>query len=498
MIRTNKQEVIFRGSEKIIPKYYDLYRDIMNHEYTHYKLYGGRGSTKSSFISEIIPHIIINNPNVHACVFRKVGNTLKNSVYGQMQWGIDQTDGLYSLYKFKVNPMEMIYRPTGQKIMFFGLDDPGKIKSIKLPFGYIGVTWFEEEDQYAGDAEIRKVLQSTMRGGDKFWDFRSFNPPISASNWANKDILVDRPDTLCIKSSYLDVPREWLGESFYDEADWLKAINPRAYTHEYLGEAIGDGGNVFENVKVQPITDEQIKTFDRIYMGVDWGWYPDPFAWVKVYYDSARRDLYIYDEYVVNKKGNADVWKILQEKKSVLSSDLITADSAEPKSISDFRSYGSNTRGAEKGPGSIEYSMKWLQSLNHIYIDLARCPVAADEFLTYEYTRNKDDEIISDYPDENNHCLTGDTIVNTVDGDIAIKDLVGKTGKVYCYDEDNKKSTISDYFDVRLTQKDAEIYEITLEDGSSIKATAEHPVLTTRGWIKMCELTTNDEILNIY
>lgn len=394
----------FSYKEHIIPKYQSVMDDILEHKYTHYKLYGGRGSTKSSFISLAIPLILLSNPNVHVCVFRKVGNTLKSSVYGQIQWGIEEC-GLYEYFRFKVNPMEIIFKPTGQKIMFFGLDDAGKIKSIKLPFGYIGVTWFEEEDQYAGEAEIRKVLQSTMRGGDKFWDFRSFNPPISASNWANKDVLVARDDTLCLKSCYLDVPKEWLGSAFFDEAEWLKEVNPRAYIHEYLGEPIGDGGNVFENVKVQPITDEQIATFDRIYMGIDWGWYPDPFAWTKMYFDSARRDLYIFDEYVVNKQGNQEVWTALQEKKGVTGADPITADSAEPKSVSDLRNWGCNIRPAEKGAGSVDYSMKWLQSLNHIYIDLARCPACAEEFLTYEYERNKDDEIISGYPDKNNHCI---------------------------------------------------------------------------------------------
>ena len=497
--KPRKAEIIdFSLKDKIIPKYYDVFDDILAHKHTHYKFYGGRGSTKSSFISEMIPFILLSNPNVHACVFRKVGNTLKNSVYGQIQWGIDQFESLYGLFRYKTNPMEIIFKPTGQKIMFFGLDDPGKIKSIKLPFGYVGITWFEEEDQYSGDAEIRKVLQSTMRGGDKFWDFRSFNPPISASNWANKDVLIQRDDTLCVKTSYLDVPKGWLGEAFYDEAQYLKEINPRAYTHEYLGEAIGDGGAVFENVRITPITDEQIATFDRIYMGLDWGWYPDPAAWTKMYYNAAKRDLYIFDEYVVNKEGNSDLWNSLQIKKKVLGADLITADSAEPKSISDFRTYGANIRGAEKGPGSVEYSMKWLQSLNHIYIDMARCPVSTDEFLTYEYERNKDDEVISGYPDENNHCLTGDTIVNTVDGDVCIKDLVGKTGKIKCYDTKNNEPTISDYFDVRLTQENADIYEIELEDGSSIKATAEHPILTNRGWVKVCDLTDSDEIVNIY
>ena len=234
--------------EHFIPKYYNLVNDVLDHRYTHYKLYGGRGSTKSSAISLLIPLIMISNPTVHAVVFRKVANTLKTSVYAQIQWAIDAL-GLYEYFKFRTNPMDITFKPTGQKILFMGLDDPGKIKSVKVPFGYIGITWWEEEDQYSGDAEIRKVLQSTMRGGEKFWDFRSFNPPISAANWANKDVLLDRDDTLTLKTSYLDVPQEWLGQAFIDEAEYLRDLNYKAYQHEYLGDAIGDGGNVFENVK---------------------------------------------------------------------------------------------------------------------------------------------------------------------------------------------------------------------------------------------------------
>jgi len=397
-------EIEFKYGEHIIPKYYDLLEDILDHKHTHYKLFGGRGSTKSSFISIAIPLLLISNPSIHACVFRKVGNTLKSSVYGQIQWGIDQL-GLWEYFRMKVNPMEMIFVPTGQKIMFFGLDDPGKIKSIKLPFGYIGITWFEEEDQYSGEEELRKVTQSTMRGGDKFWDFRSFNPPISAANWANKDVLIPRDDTLCVKSCYLDVPKDWLGQAFFDEAEWLKEINPKAYQHEYLGDAIGDGGNVFENAKLVQFSDEQVKTFDKIYYGMDFGWYPDPTVWVKCYYNSNHHDLYIFDEYVANKKRNEEIWADLQNIKGVTTSDLIVADSAEPKSIADFRAYGSNMRGVEKGQNSVDYSIKWLQALNHIYIDPVRCPFTAEEFIEYEYERDKDDNVVSAYPDANNHSI---------------------------------------------------------------------------------------------
>ena len=163
----------------IIPMFDDVLEDVLKHKHTHYVFKGGRGSTKSSLISIAIPLLIIQNPNIHAVIFRKVGNTMKNSVWGQAVWGISQLglDAFFHIPKSIANPI--IYKPTGQQIMFFGLDDPNKVKSVKLPFGYIGITWFEELDQYTGEAEIRKVLQSTMRGGIDFWDFRSFNPPIS-------------------------------------------------------------------------------------------------------------------------------------------------------------------------------------------------------------------------------------------------------------------------------------------------------------------------------
>lgn len=393
----------------------DVLVDIMEHGHTHYVFKGGRGSTKSSLVSLAIPLLLINNPRTHACVFRKVGNTMKNSVWGQVVWGIQRwgLDALFHIPKSIANPI--VYKPTGQQIMFFGLDDPNKVKSVKLPFGYIAITWFEELDQYAGEAEIRKVLQSTMRGGELFWDFRSFNPPISNINWANQYATdaMSRENTLVTSNTYLDVPQDWLGQAFIDEAEDLKATNPRAYEHEYLGIPVGTGGNVFENVETLYMDDEFISNFDHIFNGVDWGWYPDPFAFTKSHFDAARRNLYIFAEFRTNKMSNKDTYdKLYNEleyipgRKFMLPSEILTADSAEPKSISDYKSYGGyGCRPAEKGPDSIVYSMKWLQSLNHIYIDPNRCPETYKEFVEYEYERDKNDEVISGYPDMNNHSI---------------------------------------------------------------------------------------------
>lgn len=390
-------------SSVIGPAFYELAGDVFRHGHTHYDLSGGRGSLKSSCVSLLVPPLLIRNPGTHALVLRKVANTIRDSVYAQYLWAID-TLGMSAYWDAKVSPMELIYRPTGQKIMFRGADDPMKIKSIKVPFGYIAVTHFEEKDQFAGRSEIRTILQSTMRGGSVFWNFESYNPPISRDNWANRDSLEERADRLCHKSTYLDAPPEWLGEQFLAEAEHLKATDERAYRHEYGGEATGTGGNVFENLELRKITDNEIKDFDRIYNGVDWGYYPDPWAFNRMHYDAARRTLYIFGELTRYKAGNLKTAQALRDF-GITGTDLITADSADPKSVNDYKDYGLFCRGAIKGPGSVDYSHKWLQSLTAIVIDPARCPDTEKEFTAYEYERAKDGSIISGYPDANNHHI---------------------------------------------------------------------------------------------
>jgi PBSX family phage terminase large subunit len=260
-------------------------------------------------------------------------------------------------------------------------------------------------DEFAGEEEIRSVQQSVLRGGDKCIVFKTFNPPISRSNWANQYVMRPQPRALRHKSCYTDVPPAWLGQQFLDDAEDLKATNPRAYQHEYLGEPVGTGGEVFENLDIREISAEEISHFDNIFMGIDWGWYPDPFHWAKMHYDSTRKTLYIYDEYRANKQSNAETWNNLVMLKGVTGEDLITADSAEPKSVSDYRDYGSLCREAIKGPDSVRYGVKWLQSLKSIVINPIRCPATAKEFSEYEYERTPSDEIISGYPDVNNHSI---------------------------------------------------------------------------------------------
>lgn len=408
--KEEREEKIIRIPAKDMSSaFIDLNRDIDNRGHLEYWLDGGRASLKSSFVGEKIPELLENNPNMCALCIRRVSNTLKDSVYAQIQWGIDKLDetypGLIDDYTFKTSPMEITKKSTGQKIYFRGTDDPGKIKSIKPPKGmYIGIIWYEEFDQIQGMNAVRKINQSVIRGGNDFIEFYTFNTPASRQHFVNKEKRIPKPNRLSHHSDYRTSPKEWIGQAFIDEAEYTKETALIIYENEYLGLETGDGGNVFENLELRQIADEEISHFDRLYKGIDWGWYPDPFAYNNMHFDMARRTLYIFDELRCNKTSNEKTWKMLKDK-GVTNSDLITADSAENKSIGDYKTYGAFIRGAEKGPGSVEYSMKWLASLVKIVIDPVRCPGTATEFSEYELEKDKDGNIITGYPDKNNHNI---------------------------------------------------------------------------------------------
>lgn len=387
----------------IAPTFSPVLFDIENNEHSEYVFPGGRGSTKSSFCGLQVVDLLMRNEDMHACILRAVANTLKDSVYSQIMWAISAL-GLDDEFSSTKSPLEITRISTGQKIFFRGADDPNKIKSIKAPFGYIGILWFEELDQFSGEEAVRKIEQSVIRGGELAYKFKSFNPPKSALNWANKYIKIPRADKLVTESTYLTVPQKWLGKPFLDDAEFLKETNPIAYENEYMGVANGTGGNVFDNINVREITNEEISHFDNIYNGVDWGWYPDLYAFVRVHYAPAQHTLYIWQEYTCNKQSNENTAKKLVEL-GITSNDLITCDGAENKSVGDYKAFGLLARAAEKGPGSREYSYKWLQSLKSIVIDNTRCPIACEEMLNYEYERDKEGNVISGYPDGNDHVI---------------------------------------------------------------------------------------------
>ena len=375
---------------------------IQRHEVKEFVFPGGRGSTKSSAISLELVDLMQRNPDVSALVMRNVGKTLGTSVFPQVKWAL-RVLGLYDQYHVTVSPMKMVNKKTGQTIFFSGADDAGKIKGLKPDKGYVGILWLEELDQFAGPETVRNLEQSAIRGGDIAWIFKSFNPPRSVNSWANEYTQLPKDGMKVYRSTYLDVPPEWLGRDWLDEAEQLKKLNPSAYANEYMGEANGNGGNVFDNLEIREITEDEIRALDFFLNGVDWGYYPDPFAFVRVAYDRNRRILYIIESWEANKKSNEETAEYVKSR--IPQGDIVTCDSAEEKSVADYKAFGISARSAEKGPESRRYSFKWLQSMAKIVIDPVKAKEAAHEFQHYEYERDKDGNVIEGYPDGNDHTI---------------------------------------------------------------------------------------------
>lgn len=419
--RANIQSV--NVCDHIAPVYLPLHADLMAEAHQYYNLPGGRGSAKSSFVSLEIVNGIMQDPTgcSNAIVFRRTANTMRESVYSQIAWAIDTLD-VNQYWRGNVSPMSWTYLPTGATILFRGLDDSSKLKSIKPKKGVFRYIWLEEFSELPGENFTRSVMQSVARGGDNFTVFRSFNPPISKSNWANQ--FIARPDdrAITLHTSYLDVPAAWLGESFLYEAERLKEINEKAYNHEYLGIATGTGGEVFPNITEREITDEEIQQLDYIFSGVDFGFSVDPAVFIRIAYDRKHDTVFLLDEiykkHCSNKQladeikargydvtGNYSSYNSpimgLTVSKEVAT---IVCDSAEPKSIYDLQNEGLRAIPCKKYAGSVIYGIKWLQN-RKIVIDPARTPNAYREFTQYQYMQTKDGEFLSDVPDKDQHTI---------------------------------------------------------------------------------------------
>lgn len=399
-----------------------VFESVMTHSHNEYWLDGGRGSTKSSFISICIVVLMVAFPEVNAVVVRRFQNTLRDSVYNQVLWAISEL-GVTDWFKASVSPMEITYKPTGQKIVFRGMDDPLKLKGIKFTVGYGAIQWFEELDQFTGWDAISSALKSFRRGGDRFWTFYSYNPPKTMWCWVNRQMLEmeRKPTCLVNHSSYLDVidsgHADWLGEPFIEDAEWLKATNEQQYRWEMLGEITGTGGSVFDNIVQRRIPDEEIRSFDNPRNGVDWGWFPDPWRFIRCEWQRGERRLIVFEEHSRNRMLPRDTGQIIVDALTYPDSpggapryhaeEIWYDDTPDGKVQGTVyrKDYGLRARPAQKG-GMRDVSYQWLAGLREIVIDPDRCPLTLEEFLLKEYDRDpKTDEWIASIPDGNDHSI---------------------------------------------------------------------------------------------
>jgi PBSX family phage terminase large subunit len=390
-------------SDIVLDNFYDFWNATKDDSYIYYVLKGGRSSGKSSQIAINRLLETMKNP-VNGLAVRKYAKYVRESIFTEFKWAA-RILGVRHLFQFKTSPMEIIYKPRGNKILLAGADDPQRIKSLsteEFPYTWL---WIEELAEFRTEEKVTVIEDSIMREetGYSYKIFFSYNPPQRKTNWCNKKFnSVTIPDFYYIHhSDYTSNP--YIAQQTLQKINHLKEENERKYRHTWLGEPIGSGVVPFDNLEFRKITDKEIRRFDNIRPGIDWGYGADPFSYVRWHLDKKRRILYAIDEIYEVKLSNRRAANKIKAKG--YENDLIIADSAEPKSIDEMKEYGIRIEGASKGPGSVEYGEKWLDDLNKIVIDPDRTPNIAREFENIDYETDKDGNIKNRLIDKDNHTI---------------------------------------------------------------------------------------------
>ena len=397
--------IVKKISEIINPSFKDFWKKANSNKYLYYVSKGGRASAKSTHIAIWIIKNAMKNPITTLCI-RRVGNTLAESVFEQLKEAIEFL-GVSHLWKIQKSPLQLIYIPIGNKIIFRGADDPNKIKSIKMSKFPITTLWVEELAEFKTEDEVSVIVNSILRAelenGLHYKVFYSYNPPKRKQSWVNKkfESHITASNTYIHHSTYKDNPH--ISKAFIEEAEEIRKKNEFKYRWEYLGEPIGSGVVPFSNLKIRKITDDEIAYFDNIKQGVDFGYAADPTAFLRLHYDIKKRIIYIFGEIYGVKMSI----RVLAEKIKLngWNDTYVTGDSAEPRSIDELREHGIKCLKAKKGPGSIEFGENWLDDLEAIVIDPVRCPNTAREFENIDYQVDKDGNTISKLEDKDNHSI---------------------------------------------------------------------------------------------
>ena len=377
-------------------------RDIDLEGHGEYWFKGGRGSGKSTFIARKLVLGMLGHPGASAMVCRKVAATLRQSVYAELVRAIDAL-GLRPWCELRLAPLEIAFK-SGQRILFRGADDPEKTKSVALTQGYFGYLWFEELTEFDGLEDISTIRASVFRGhaDQRPLMFCSYNPPVSARNWVNREAIAPKPDRLVHHSTYRELPPEWIGESFIAEAEAMRLSNERVWRHMYLGEVTGTGGQVFDNVRIERIPEDAIGQLSQFHNGLDFGFASDPDACTRWGYAPRTRTLYALREFY----GSHTLADALAGKvRDIAGQELVWCDSADGRMIAELRRRGVNAVGAPKGAGSVRAGIWWLQQLAAIVVDPERTPNIAREFSGYEYLRDRLGNVLPEVPDRDNHTI---------------------------------------------------------------------------------------------
>lgn len=388
--RINIAKVVGRG-----------YKKFWNFKGRYNVIKGSRASKKSKTTALRWIYLMMKYDKSNLLVIRKTYRTLKDSCWTDLKWATRRLE-VESLWSFKESPLEATYLPTGQKILFRGLDDPLKVTSITVDYGYLCWAWLEEAFEVNSEADF-DTLDESIRGElpPNLWKqwVISFNP-WNERHWLKKKFFdVSNPDILAQTTNY--TCNEWLDEADKRLFENMKINNPRRYNVAGLGNWGITEGLVYDNVHI----DYRFELTDMVnyktICGMDFGYTNDPTAFFIGFLDEKNKALYIWDELYEKGLTNRMIYDRLVS--MGYGKESIICDSAEPKSIAELRGYGLRAKAAVKGKDSISHGIQYIQGLT-IYIH-PRCVNFTTEIQNYTFDKDKFGNAINQPIDDFNHLM---------------------------------------------------------------------------------------------
>lgn len=388
--RINIAKVVGRG-----------YKKFWNFKGRYNVIKGSRASKKSKTTALRWIYLMMKYDKSNLLVIRKTYRTLKDSCWTDLKWATRRLE-VENLWSFKESPLEATYLPTGQKILFRGLDDPLKVTSITVDYGYLCWAWLEEAFEVNSEADF-DTLDESIRGElpPSLWKqwVISFNP-WNERHWLKKKFFdVSNPDILAQTTNY--TCNEWLDEADKRLFENMKINNPRRYNVAGLGNWGITEGLVYDNVHIDYRFELADMANYKTVCGMDFGYTNDPTAFFIGFLDEKNKALYIWDEMYEKGLTNRMIYDRLVS--MGYGKESIVCDSAEPKSIAELRGYGLRAKAAVKGKDSISHGIQYIQGLT-IYIH-PRCVNFTTEIQNYTFDKDKLGNSINQPIDDFNHLM---------------------------------------------------------------------------------------------
>ena len=380
------------------------YKDFWNFKGRYRVCKGSRGSKKSRTTALFFIYSMMKYPGANLLVVRKVYRTLKDSCFTDLKWAINRL-GVQDYWSVKESPLEIVYIPTGQKILFRGLDDPLKVTSITVETGNLCWAWIEEAYEINKEQDFN-MLDESIRGKIEEPLYKqitlTFNP-WNERHWLKKRFFDVEDENIMAKTTNY-MCNEWLDESDKKLFEDMKKNNPRRYQVAGLGNWGIVEGLVYENWEEKEFDVNEISKRKGVKsaFGLDFGYANDPSAFFCGLIDVANKEIYVFDEIYKNAMKNRQIAEEIIRKG--YGKEKIVADSQEPKSIDELYDLGlKGIRKSRKGRDSINNGVQYIQ--DYKIIIHPRCVNFITEISNYMWDKDKFDNPVNKPVDDFNHLM---------------------------------------------------------------------------------------------